>query len=233
MNWIYCGIGAAAAAVLGVAGWWFLRWRKENSFTPPVLTDWDREHLAYHEAGHAVCFFLLPEVEKVASITIDPSNEAFGMVRTAARVRHNDTKEALLSSMTALMGGGISEEIFLHDFTTSRYQDLQIARKIAFDMVTRFGMGNELRNISLMDDGGMWFYSREVQSVAEKEICTLLSEASKRAEELIRANADVIKLLVDELFEKGTMTEADVDEFVKKNIRRNKEGEENAVAGVS
>ena len=50
---------------------------------------------------------------------------------------------------------------------------------------------------------------------------------------MIRANADVIKLLVDELFEKGTMTESDVDEFVKKNIRKNKEGEENAVAGVS
>lgn len=135
--------------------------------------------------------------------------------------------------MTALMGGGICEEVFLQDFTTSRYQDLQIARKIAFDMITRFGMGKELRNISLMDDGGMWFYSREVRSVAEKEICALLREASKRAEELIRANADVIKLLVDELFEKGTMTESDVDEFVKKNIRKNKEGEENAVAGVS
>lgn len=232
MNWIHCCIGAAAVAVLGGLVWWFLKWRKENSFTPPVLTDWDRRHLAYHEAGHAICFFLLPEVERVTSITIDPSNEAFGMVKTAASDRYNDTKEAFRSSMTALMGGGISEEIFLQNFTTSRYQDLQIARKIAFDMVARFGMGKKLRNISLMDDGGMWFHSREVRSVAEKEICDLLREASERSEELIRANADVIKLLVDELFEKGTMTEADVDEFVKKNIRKNKEGEENAVAEI-
>ena len=64
--------------------------KQPQAVVAPVLTDWDRKFMAYHEAGHAVCSYYLPEREPLVCVTIDPSNEAFGMIRTAPRPHHND-----------------------------------------------------------------------------------------------------------------------------------------------
>ncbi len=110
-------------------------------YVAPVLTDWDRMFMAYHEAGHAVCSYYLPEREPLICVTIDPSSESFGMIRTESRPHHNETEISFYSMISTFLAGQISEEMFLNTKTTSCIYDLSSARQIATDMVMKFGMG--------------------------------------------------------------------------------------------
>ena len=85
----------------------------QQNYLPPVLTDWDRKFMAYHEAGHAVCSYYLPERGPLICITIDPSSEAFGMIRTESRPHHNETEISFRSMISTFLAGQISEEMFL------------------------------------------------------------------------------------------------------------------------
>ena len=110
-----------------------------------LLTEWDKQLMAYHEVGHAVCSYNLPEREELLCITIDPSNQAFGMIKTAERKHHNETEISSTSLIITLLAGRISEEMFLKSKSTSCIYDLEAAQKIATDMVLKFGMGKKTR----------------------------------------------------------------------------------------
>lgn len=187
-------LAALSAAWSSVAA--FFGSRKPN---PPVveLTDWDRRLMAYHEAGHAVCSRFFPEQEPLLLITIDPSSEAFGMIRTSPRPHHNGTRTSLSGTIAVLLAGRLAEEMFLNVATTSCIHDLASAQRLASDMVQKFGMGETL---GLSAPGG-----EQPDPLEIADIRKLLLNAEREARGLLAAHAAAVKFLAEELLREKTI----------------------------
>lgn len=187
-------IAAISAAWSSAAAFFGIRKPK-----PPAieLTDWDRRFMAYHEAGHAVCSRFLPEQEPLLLITIDPSSEAFGMIRTSPRPHHNETRTSLSGTISVLLAGRLAEEMFLNVVTTSCIHDLTSAQRLASDMVRKFGMGETL-GLSAFD--GECPDERELADIRK-----ILQNAERDARELLAAHAAAVKFLAEELLREKTI----------------------------
>ena len=88
--------------------------QQETSKKSVQLSEWDRNCMAYHEAGHAVCSYFLSEMEEITRISIEPTSDAFGVMRTVARPHHNNTEQSLLSSIVVAFAGPLAEELILN-----------------------------------------------------------------------------------------------------------------------
>ncbi len=171
----------------------------------PSPTEWDRECLAWHEAGHAVVSLALPEREPVLRVSIVPGDEAFGIMRVAPRPHHNDTVTSLMSMMAVFLAGPLSERIFLHRATTGGADDLVNARAIARDMVLRFGMGPRLGLLCpALPEAPM---SEKLRRAIEKDVATLLRTAQSTAKTVLYQQAPLVRAVAKDLLSQGTLTE--------------------------
>ena len=212
---------ALAGAALTAAVYQFLWKRRMRELVPPPpeylpptdLTEWDRLNMAYHEAGHAVCSYYLPEREPLERITISPTDEAFGMILTAPRRHHNATRVSFASTLAVMLAGRLSEELFLNEITTSCVHDLAAARRLAADMVLTFGMGSRI-GLTLpppeMNCGEI------LRGQCDADIQELLADAERSARETLTSHAEEIKALAELLLEKETIEQPGIDEFFGK-----------------
>ena len=166
--------------------------RQQLNTTIPILTDWDRKFMAYHEAGHAVCSYYLPERESLECITINPSCEAFGMIKTQSRPHHNETEVSFRSMISTLLAGRISEEMFLQCKTTSCIYDLISARQIATDMVIKFGMGSTL-GIQALNYNEYPYISESMKENICEDIQKILTESETHAKEILHEHHAEVK----------------------------------------
>ena len=185
---------------------------KQIKHVTPILTDWDRKFMAYHEAGHAVCSYYLPEREPLVCVTIDPSNEAFGMIRTAPRPHHNETETSFNSMISTFLAGNLSEEMFLNTKTTSCIYDLISARKIATDMVIKFGMG-ETFGVTALNPCEYPHIDESVKENICKDIQTILFDAEKHAKEILEKHHAKVINLADLLLNNGTLNKSEISDF--------------------
>ncbi len=192
--------------------------KKEKSAENVVLTDWDKRCMAYHEAGHAVCSFFLPEREKLVHITIDPSDEAFGMIRTEMRPHHNETEVSLISTIATLLAGRIAEEVFLGIKTSSCIYDLASAREIAKNMVCRFGMGSRVGLMSIEDEINSSFQTigDKVKNDIDADIRDIVHKGQAIAEKTLVQNKKTVEKLATVLLEKKTMAQTEIESFFRK-----------------
>jgi len=166
------------------------------------LTDWDRECMAWHEAGHAVCAELLPEGTPVLRVSIVPGDEAFGFMRRAPRLHHNETERSFQSSIGVFLAGGLAERLFLKRTTTGSGDDIRIANQIARDMVRRFGMGRRTGWVCLGDDMEA---SDACRRMMEADIRDILDDAAKEAAEVLQSHACEVRSLALRLLAEGTI----------------------------
>ena len=185
---------------------------QEQTFVAPVLTDWDRKFMAYHEAGHAVCSYYLPEREPLIRVTIDPSSEAFGMIKTKPRQHHNETEISLLSTISTLLAGRLAEEMFLYCKTTSCIYDLSSARKIASDMVLKFGMG-ERSGLTALSSDEISQISNSQRELVEHDIRKILKDAEIKAREILQKNHVLVERMATALLLKKTLMEDEIIDF--------------------
>ncbi len=167
------------------------------------LTDWDRECMAWHEAGHAVCAHVLPEGSPVLRVSIVPGDDAFGSMQRAIRPHHNETERSFRSSIGVFLAGGLSERLFLRRRTTSLADDLRVASQIARDMVLRFGMGRRTGWLCLPD--GMP-RSDAFLGNAEADMREILNKSAKEAAEALGTHAALVKSLALRLLSEGTVS---------------------------
>lgn len=185
---------------------------------PTELTEWDRLNMAYHEAGHAVCSRHLPEREPLLKITISPTDEAFGMIRTAPRPHHNETRVSFASTLAVMLAGRLAEERFLHLVTTSCVHDLAAARQLAADMVLTFGMGSR---VGLTMPPPELNCGDALRARCDEDIQELLAEAVEVARATLAEHAEEVEELAKLLLGKGTLEQAEIDEFFgKRKITR-------------
>ena len=172
-----------------------------------VISEEDKRLTAYHEAGHALVARQLPGCDNVHEISIIPRGQAGGYTITLPDEDTNYiTRNQLLDQITMMLGGRVSEAVYLGEISTGASSDLQRATEIARQMVTQFGMSDKVGPIFLggdqevflgreMGHGQSRAYSEELASVIDDEIKRIMDGAYQKAEEILthhRAAMDAV-----------------------------------------
>ena len=183
-----------------------------------IVSDRDKKITAYHEAGHAVLFHVLPEVGPVYTISIIPTGiGAAGY--TMPLPEHDEefmTKTRMINEIIAKMGGRVAEAMFCGDITTGASQDLKQATKEARAMVTKYGMSDKLGVVSYDSGDEEVFigrdmahprsHSEETAGEIDLEVKAIIDSCYQRAEELIHDNRAVLIKCAEELIKKERLT---------------------------
>ncbi len=188
-----------------------------------VMTDAELKTTAYHEAGHALVAWLLPDADPVTKITIVPRGRALGVTAYApTEERHNNSKKQLEDRLSYAMGGRAAELLIFSHLTTGAVSDLEQATGIARAMVTRFGMSDKLGPLSFGKRDEMVFLGREMTSskdyseetavLIDSEVRVIIEAAHANAVRLLTDNLDKLHLLAKTLLERETL---DGDEMVR------------------
>jgi len=192
-----------------------------------AMTEKDREMTAYHEGGHALAGHVLPLSGGLHKVTIIPRGGTGGVtwfLDEEDKSYHsiNEYKDVLVR----IVGGRVAEKvIYGNDWvTTGAGNDLQKAAGLAREMVIEQGMGKKLRDqVFHEDEGGMMLdrmvhskpYSEKTAELIDKEVEDLITEATTRAEKIIKANLKSLEKIKDELLEKETLDEAEARAALK------------------
>ncbi len=191
-----------------------------------VMNDKEKELTAYHEAGHALVGYVLPDSDPVHKVTIIPRGGTGGVTWFLPPEDKSYTSIVEFKDVLArALGGRIAEEVVYGSdkVTTGAGSDLRKATEIARDMVIEQGMGSELRDqVFHEDNGGMMFdrmtherpYSEGTAAIIDKEVATLMNEASLRAREVIKANRSYLDKLAERLLKEETIDEEIVEEVL-------------------
>jgi cell division protease FtsH len=190
-----------------------------------VLTEKDKLTTAYHEAGHAVLFYLLENTDPVHKVTIVPRGRAGGYVLHMPEEDNMFYKrEYFEDTITGALGGRAAEEIVFNQFTTGASSDLQQATNMARAMVTKYGFSDTLGPRTFGTEGGAVFLGRELgesrdysEQAAEEidnEVRRILTNAYNRAKTLLSDNRDKVDSLVKVLLEQETLDRVAFEELM-------------------
>lgn len=183
-----------------------------------IISQHEKEITAYHEAGHAILFHVLPDVGPVYTVSIIPTGP--GAAGYTMPLPEKDdmfmTKGRMLQDIMVSLGGRIAEEIIFKDITTGASSDIKKATKEARMMVTRFGMSENIGVICYDDDDDEVFIGRDlahakthsemISGEIDKEVKTIIDECYAKAKEIILENEDVLHRCAKLLLEKERIT---------------------------
>ncbi len=200
-----------------------------------VMTPEEKRLTAFHEAGHAVVSWMLEYAHPLIKVTIIPRGRSLGASWYLPDERHNTSREQFMHEMASLLGGRMVEEIFFGTTETGALSDLERATKMAYAMVTYYGMSEKLGNISYYDSSGndnMAFtkpFSEKTAQEIDSEAKSLLTEAEKLCRKVIGENREGITRLAERLLEKEVVFTEDMEEIFgksKKDLKKtNREAE--------
>ncbi len=179
-----------------------------------IITDKEKKITAYHEAGHAILFHVLPDVGPVYTVSIIPTG--LGAAGYTMPLPENDemfiTKGTMLQDIMVSLGGRIAEEIIFGDITTGASSDIKKATKAARDMVTRYGMSENIGVINYGSDDDEVFIGRDlahakshselIAGEIDREVRRIIDECYAKAKAIILENSDVLHGCADLLLEK-------------------------------
>jgi cell division protease FtsH len=189
-----------------------------------LISDEEKEIIAYHEAGHAITARSLPEADHVHKVSIIARGQAGGYTLILPeRDRTLISRNKMLADMVSLLGGRAAEEIVFSDITSGASNDLERVTLLARKMVTRLGMSEELGPMVYGQQDEMVFLGKEFaeqrdysESVAEKidtEVKKLVSTSYQQAKDLLIKYRDVLDELAEKLLEEETISEQQLDEI--------------------
>ena len=182
----------------------------------------EKEIIAYHEAGHALIGSILPNADPIQKVSIIARGQAGGYTLSApTEDKSLHSRAYFIDELATLLGGHVSEQMFIGDVTTGPSNDLQRATHMARSMVTRYGMST-LGPRTFGKKEEMVFLGREISEerdysdrtaeAIDAEVSRYIADAYKTAEKILTDNGDVLKKIVAELLEKETIER---DEFNK------------------
>ena len=179
-----------------------------------IITDQEKKITAYHEAGHAILFHILPDVGPVYTVSIIPTG--LGAAGYTMPLPEKDdmfiTKGRMLQDIMVSLGGRIAEQIIFKDITTGASSDIKKATKAARDMVTKYGMSENIGVINYNSDDDEVFIGRDlahtkshselVAGEIDKEVKEIIDDCYRKAEEIILNHIDVLHKCAELLLEK-------------------------------
>ena len=190
-----------------------------------IMPEEERRNTAYHEAGHALVARLLPKTDPVHKVTIIPRGRALGVtMQLPEGDRYSMDKSRMLDTISVLFGGRIAEEVFMNQMTTGASNDFERATAIARDMVTRYGMTDELGPVVYAENEGEVFLGRsitktthmseETMQKVDKQIRKIIDEQYALARKLIEDNKDKMHAMAKALLEWETIDSDQIDEIM-------------------
>ena len=181
-----------------------------------IISPNEKKTIAYHEAGHATVSWMLEYASPLVKVTIVPRGKSLGAAWYLPEERQLTTTEQMLDEICAAMGGRASEEVFFGRISTGALSDLEKVTKMAYAMVSMYGLSKEVGNISYYDSSGQQSgftkpYSEERAQLIDKEVSRILEEEYTRAKEVLTSNKDKVEKLGAELLEKEVIFKADLE----------------------
>lgn len=201
-----------------------------------VISEQEKQLVAYHEAGHAVVGAMLPNTDPVHKISIIPRGRAGGYtLLLPAEDRNYMTRSRLLDEITLLLGGRVAESLVLKEISTGAQNDLERATMLVRKMITEFGMSDELGPLTFGHKQEQVFLGRDIardrnysESVAraiDKEARQIIDSCYQKAKEILENNRQRLELVARALMEKETLEGPEFEELMR-------QGEEAADAVV-
>ena len=182
-----------------------------------IITPEEKKSIAHHEAGHATVSWLLPHANPLFKVTIVPRGQALGAAWYLPEERQLVTKAQMLDEMCSLIGGRVAEEIINGQPSTGALNDLERLTKMAYGMVTYYGMSEKVGNISYYDSNGARAYdltrpySEKTAELIDKEVKELVEMIHDRTERLLKDNFDGFRQLAELLLEKEVIFADDLE----------------------
>ena len=179
-----------------------------------IISEKDKRITAFHEAGHAILFHLLPDVGPVYTVSVIPTGQ--GAAGYTMPLPEKDemhlTRGKMLQDITVCLGGRVAEGIAFDDVTTGAVQDIRQATEAARDMVTKYGFSEELGmiNYSTSDDevfigrdiGHKKDFSESTSELIDREVKKIIDQCHEKAVKLLKENTDILNRLAQLLIEK-------------------------------
>ncbi len=187
---------------------------KKNSLISPR----EKEIISYHEAGHAVCGWFLEHASPLVKVTIVPRGiGTLGYAQYLPKEEYITRTEQLLDRICMTFGGRAAEEIVFGKISTGAQNDLDQVTKLAYSMITIYGMNKNVGNVSFYQMGSDSFqkpFSEHTASMIDEEVRKLLEEQYKRCVSLLKARRHELELLAQELLDKEVLQKADVERLL-------------------
>src|SRR5512144_2199711 len=190
-----------------------------------VMPEEERRNTAYHESGHAIVAKLLPKTDPVHKVTIIPRGRALGVtMQLPEQDRYSMDRNHMLNMIAVLFGGRIAEELFMNQMTTGASNDFERATEIARNMVTRYGMSDELGPMVYGENEGEVFLGRSItthKNVSESTLQKVDSEIRKIidgqyavARRLLEDNRDKVEAMAKALLDMETIDADQIDDIM-------------------
>ncbi len=192
-----------------------------------VISDRDKNIVAYHETGHALLGEFLKFADRTHKVSIIPRGRAGGYtIPLPDEDKRFLTKEELYDKIAALLGGRAAEAIFLEDISTGAHDDLERATKLARAMVTEYGMSQRLGPLTLghknneqvflgRDISRDRNYSEDVAAAIDQEIRGIIERSYQRATSILDENREIVERVVSALKEREVLTSEDLELLIK------------------
>ena len=182
-----------------------------------IITPEEKKSIAHHEAGHATVSWLLPHANPLFKVTIVPRGQALGAAWYLPEERQLVTKEQMLDEMCSLIAGRVAEEIINGQASTGALNDLERLTKMAYGMVTYYGMSAKIGNLSFYDSTGARAYdltrpySEKTAELIDKEVKELGEMVYERTLKILTDNKDGFEQLAALLLEKEVIFADDLE----------------------
>ena len=182
-----------------------------------LITPEEKRSIAYHEAGHATVSWLLPNAHPLFKVTIVPRGHALGAAWYLPEERQLVTKDQMMDEMCSLIGGRVAEEIVNGQPSTGALNDLERLTKMAYGMITYYGMSDKVGNLSFYDSTGSRAYdlnkpySEKTAELIDSEVKELVNTIHAKTEGILRDNYAGFSELADLLLDKEVIFADDLE----------------------
>ncbi|MFZ1800564.1 MAG: AAA family ATPase, partial [Chitinophagaceae bacterium] len=186
-----------------------------------IISPEEKEIIAYHEAGHAICGWYFEHAYPLLKVTIVPrGTAALGYAQYTPKEQYLYDTDQLMDQMCMTLGGRASEQIFFGKISTGASNDLQQITRIAYSMITVYGMNDKVGNISFYDpsqeNSFTKPYSEETGKLIDNEVRLLIASAYQRTIALLTEKKGDVEILAKELLKKEVLFQSDVEALIGK-----------------
>ncbi|HWA99877.1 MAG TPA: cell division protein FtsH, partial [Pirellulales bacterium] len=190
-----------------------------------VLNEQEKLETAYHEAGHALLAWMLPDSDRVHKVTVIPRGRALGVTQLLPeedRLSFGETE--LYARLVFMLGGRAAEKLIFNEYSAGAEDDLKRVTQLARRMVTHWGMSERLGPVAYRTAEEHPFLGREITEqrefsehtaqVIDEEVSRILHEAAEKASKLLATNRDKLELLATRLAEREVLDEREIEELI-------------------